>query len=105
MINRKKKLHFKVAVERKFFLLVGHLAHFSLCFALDINEQLKLHGIIFYMFETKVEGVTMQTDNYCVDIHFSQSIPDFGVSTAIMPSSRHFPWVVLVRLLTLARKR
>ena len=41
----------------------------------------------------------------CVTIYFSQSIPDFGVSTGIMLSSRHFPLVVQVGLWTLARKR
>ena len=54
MINRKKEditVQLKVAVERKFLLLMGHLVHFSLCFALHINELFKLNGIIFLVFE------------------------------------------------------
>ena len=45
-------------------MLVGHLVHFTLCFALHINELLKLHYIIFFIFETKIEGVAMQADNW-----------------------------------------
>ena len=110
MIKQKKsKLHLKVSVERKFFLLVGHLVHFSLYFPLHINELLKLHSIIFCMLETTIKGVAMQTDESryiaffvvsgsvkklfsidCVNVYFSQSISDFRVSTAIMLSRRHF---------------
>ena len=43
------------SVSPKFFLLVGQLVHFFLCF--------KLHGIIFCLFETKIEGAAMQTNN------------------------------------------
>ena len=42
---------------------MGHLVHFTLCFALHINELLILHDIISCMFETKIEGVAMQADN------------------------------------------
>ena len=65
LINRKgKKWQVKVVFERTFFQLVIHLVHFFLCFALHINELLKLHVITFCMFETKIKGVALQTDDY-----------------------------------------
>ena len=50
-------------LSHKFFLWVGQLVHLFLCFALHINELLKLDGIIFCMFEAIIEGVSMQTNN------------------------------------------
>ena len=43
---------------------MGHLVHFTLCFALHITELLKLHDIIFYMYDEKIDGVAMQADNW-----------------------------------------
>ena len=40
-------------LRAKFFVLVRQLVHFSLCFALHINDLFKLHRIIFWMFELK----------------------------------------------------
>ena len=60
MINRKKGEITQGSSRKKVF---SHLVHFSLYFALYINELLKLQGIIFCMFETKIEVVAMKTDN------------------------------------------
>ena len=51
------------SLSPKFFLLTGQLIPFFLCFVLHVDELLKLDDIIFCMFETKLEGVAIQTNN------------------------------------------
>ena len=46
MINREKEEITAQVSSGKFFLLVGYLVHFCLCFRLHISELLKLYGII-----------------------------------------------------------
>ena len=59
----KKEITSQDSSWKKVFSVEGHLVHFSLHFALHINELLKLYDITLCMFETKIEGVAMQTAN------------------------------------------
>ena len=74
--------------------LLSYTALYSAC----LRQKYKMQIITLFVVSRSMKKFD------CVDIYFSQSMPDFGVSTGIMLYSRHLPLVVQVGLWTLARK-